>query len=328
MKRTITIIFLTLMLLVVKAQDAHFSQFYSNPLYLSPSFAGSSEGSRFILNYRDQWPSIPGNFVTYSFSADHYFRSLRSGMGLIFFSDQAGGGKLSTLNIGYLYSFKIPVSRTFYLQPGLSAYYYSRKVNYSKLNFADQFFGNQFVGSTSEILPSMKVQHADFAASCLGYTANSWVGITIDHLMKISSVLGTDSKYSSMRFSIVGGTKYTIKRRLRQKNYDIIYTAFNYHQQANIKQFEIGCYYLKKPLMFGLWYRGIPMGNEYSSSDALIYLIGVKTKNLTISYSYDMTIGALISKTGGSHEIALIYSPNNQNYFFRKRHHAIPCSEL
>lgn len=327
MKRYLVFLFM-LILFESKGQDAHFSQFYSNPLYLSPSFAGSSEGTRVILNYRDQWPSVPGNFVTYSFSADHYFSSLRSGMGLIFFSDQAGGGKLSTLNIGYLYSFKIPVSRTFYLQPGLSVYYYSRKINYSMLNFSDQFFGSQFVGSTSEILPSMKVQHSDFAVSCLGYATNSWGGITVDHLMKISTVISADTRYSSMRISVFGGTKYTIKKRLRSKNYDAIYAAFNYRQQANIKQLDIGCYYVKSQLMFGLWYRGMPTGNEFSSSDALIYLIGVKTKNLTISYSYDMTIGPLISKTGGSHEIAISYAISGQSMFLRKRYHQIPCPEL
>ena len=79
--------------------------------------------------------------------------------------------------------------------------------------------------------------------------------------------------------------------------------------------------------MFGLWYRGIPAGNQYSSTDALIYLIGFKNKNMTISYSYDMTIGQLISKTGGSHEIAISYSVSGLKYT-RKRYRQIPCPEL
>ena len=79
--------------------------------------------------------------------------------------------------------------------------------------------------------------------------------------------------------------------------------------------------------MFGIWYRGIPAGNQYASSDALIYLLGFKTKNITISYSYDMTIGQLISKTGGSHEIAISYSISGLNTS-RKRYHQIPCPEL
>jgi type IX secretion system PorP/SprF family membrane protein len=327
MKRYLLLFFI-LILFEAKGQDAHFSQFYSNPLYLSPSFAGSSEGTRVILNYRDQWPSIPGNFVTYSFSGDHYFKNLRSGMGLIFFADQAGGGKLKTINIGYLYSFKIPISRRFSLQPGLSAYYYNRKVDFSKLNFADQYFDGDIVGSSSENIPALNVQHADFAVSCLAYTANYWGGVTVDHLMKISSVLNQDSRYSSMRISVFGGTKYTIKRRTRQKDYDVLYATFSYRQQSKIKQLDIGCYYLKSPIMFGLWYRGIPFGNKYATSDALVYFLGVKTKSLTISYSYDMTIGPLISKTGGSHEIAAVYYINNVYRPVRRKYAQIPCPEL
>ncbi len=328
MKKYIIILFLLLILSQTKGQDAHFSQFYSNPLYLSPSYAGSNESTRFILNYRDQWPTVPGSFVTSSFSIDHYFKNLKSGMGFIFFADQAGGGKMSTINVGYLYSYKIPITKQFYLQPGLSAYYYSRQVDYSMLTFSDQFFGSQFVGSTSESLPTMKVQHADFAVSCLGYTANYWTGFTIDHLMKMSSVLSTDPRYSAMRISVFGGMKFNIKKRTRRKDYDVIYTAFNFRQQADIRQLDIGGYYFKKPFMIGVWYRGIPLGNKYASSDALIYLIGFKTKSFTISYSYDMTVGELISKTGGSHEIALVYSINPQNSFIRKRYHQVPCPDL
>ncbi len=326
MKRFIFIL-LTSLFFQAKGQDAHFSQFYSNPLYLSPSFAGSGENTRFVLNYRDQWPSVPGNFITYSLSADHYFRKLKSGMGLIFFSDKAGGGKLSTLNIGYLYSYKIAVTNKFYLQPGLSAYYYSSNIDYSMLNFSDQFFGSQFVGSTSELLIKQTVKHADFAVSCLGYTAKHWFGLTVDHLMKVSPVLNADSKYSSMRISLYGGTKYVIKKRYRSQNNDAIFAAFNFRQQANIRQLDLGFYYLRNPIMFGLWYRGIPAGNQYSSTDALIYLIGFKNKNMTISYSYDMTIGQLISKTGGSHEIAISYSVSGLKYT-RKRYRQIPCPEL
>jgi len=68
--------------------------------------------------------------------------------------------------------------------------------------------------------------------------------------------------------------------------------------------------------------------NECSTSDALIYIIELKTNNLTFSNSYDMTIGQLISKTGGSHEIAIIYSFYGESKYIRKRYHQIPCPEL
>ena len=42
------------------AQDPEFTQFYANPLYLNPAFAGSSHCPRMNLNYRNQWPALQG----------------------------------------------------------------------------------------------------------------------------------------------------------------------------------------------------------------------------------------------------------------------------
>ena len=50
----------------VKAQDPAFSQFYANPLYLNPAFAGSDICPRASLNFRDQWPGIGKTYVTYN----------------------------------------------------------------------------------------------------------------------------------------------------------------------------------------------------------------------------------------------------------------------
>ena len=42
------------------AQDPEFTQFYANPLYLNPAFAGTGRCPRIIMNYRNQWPAISG----------------------------------------------------------------------------------------------------------------------------------------------------------------------------------------------------------------------------------------------------------------------------
>ena len=46
------------------AQDPQFTQFYANPLYLNPAFAGTVRCPRAVLNYRNQWPALTGTFVT------------------------------------------------------------------------------------------------------------------------------------------------------------------------------------------------------------------------------------------------------------------------
>ena len=55
-----------------QAQDPAFSQFYANPLYLNPAFAGSNECPRANLNYRDQWPGIGRTYITTSASFDQH----------------------------------------------------------------------------------------------------------------------------------------------------------------------------------------------------------------------------------------------------------------
>lgn len=308
-------------------QDPHFSQFYANPVYLAPSFAGGSDGARFVVNFRDQWPKVKGNFLTYSFSADQQFDDFNSGLGIFAVSESAGSGKLVTTNVGLAYSYKLNINRNFIFRPGLAAYYYDRYIDYSIITFADEYFGDQYIGSTSEILPDNRVQHADFAISALAYVNQYWFGINVDHLMNISPELRSDFRYSNVRVSAFGGYKYVLPKRVRDKKNEYIHFAFQYYYQSQASQLNIGFYYNRNPLVLGLWYRGIPVGNEMYSADALIFLGGLKYNGYVFSYSYDMTLGKLISRTGGSHEISIIYTIK-QAAKGQKKYKSIPCPEF
>ena len=70
----------------VFAQDPEFTQFYANPLYLNPAFAGTGRCPRIIMNYRNQWPELGdgpnGGFVTYGISYDQHIEKLHGDMKL------------------------------------------------------------------------------------------------------------------------------------------------------------------------------------------------------------------------------------------------------
>ena len=104
-------------LMEAMAQDPQFSQFYSNPLYLAPSFAGAAGGSRICANVRDQWVALPSTFMTYSFSYDHYFSKFNSGFGLLAYKDAAGTGQLGTLSVGVQYSYNFKISENIMPDP-------------------------------------------------------------------------------------------------------------------------------------------------------------------------------------------------------------------
>lgn len=308
-------------------QDPTFSQFYSNPLYLSPSFAGATEEYRFAMNIRDQWPAIPGVYRTYSISFDKAMPSFNSGIGILATYDVAGSGNLSTTNIGLLYSYDFNINREWHIRPGVNFKFYYLGLDIGKLLWSSQMTGS---GSVPSIVPPPfdNVADVDFVTSALVYNERIWAGFTLDHLLAPNTSFYGDNTSVPVKFNLYGGAQILKKTRLRQKIQEVMSVAMNFQRQGKYYQTDLGLYYYKDPLVFGLWYRGIPLVTS-QAGDAIIGLVGIKTSQLQIGYSYDFTISNLISSTGGAHEISLVYKFNNLSIGqARKRIRAIPCPEF
>ena len=328
MKRIIYLFILSFIILNDSfGQDPTFSQFYANALYLSPSFAGATEEYRFALNYRNQWPAVPGVFTTYSISFDKAMPNFNSGIGVLAVYDVAGSGNLSTTNIGLLYSYDFNINKEWHVRPGVNFKFYYLGLDIGKLRFNSQITNS---GTSPSVTPPPfdNVADIDFATSALLYNESIWAGITIDHLLTPkTSFYGNDDKVP-VKLNFYGGMQIIKKTRLRQKLQEVLSVAMNFQKQGNFYQSDIGLYYYKDPLIFGLWYRGIPLITS-QAGDAIIGLIGIKTSQVHIGYSYDFTISNLISSTSGAHEISLIYEFNNLSIGQqRKRYRAIPCPEF
>ena len=308
-------------------QDPTFSQFYANSLYLSPSFTGATEEYRFAVNYRNQWPAVPGVFQTYSVSFDKAMPSFNSGIGVLATYDVAGSGNLSTTNIGLLYSYDFNINKEWHIRPGVNFKFYYLGLDIAKLIFNSQITGS---GTTPSITPPPfdNVADVDFATSALVYNDRIWGGITLDHLLVPKTSFYGEDAFVPIKLNLYGGVQILKQTRLRQKMQEVLSVAFNFQKQAKYYQSDIGLYYYKDPLIFGLWYRGIPLMTS-QAGDAIIGLIGIKTSTVHIGYSYDFTISNLISSTGGAHELSLIYEFNNLSVGQRnKRIRAIPCPEF
>jgi type IX secretion system PorP/SprF family membrane protein len=308
-------------------QDPTFSQFYANALYLSPSFAGATSEYRFGINYRNQWPAVPGVFHTYSISFDKAIPSFNSGIGILATYDVAGSGNLSTTNIGLLYSYDFNINKDWHIRPGVNFKFYYLGLDINKLIFNSQITGS---GTSPSVTPPPfeNVADVDFATSALVYNATTWAGFSLDHLLKPkTSFYGNDATVP-IKFNFYGGTQILKQTRLKQKMQDVLSVAINFQKQGKFYQSDLGLYYYKDPLIFGIWYRGIPLVTS-QAGDAIIGLIGIKTSQLHIGYSYDFTISNLIGSTGGAHEISLVYEFNNLSMGqLKKRFRAIPCPEF
>ncbi len=344
LKRLVYIsVFLGFILLANRSisQGIQFSQFYSSPMILGPSFTGMTDGSRMGFNYRDQWPKIPGTFVTYALSYDQYFDKMKSGLGLLMIRDQAGTGNLSLTDVGVNYSYVVLLNKAsgLTLRPGVQFKFSQRGIDFEKLIFGDQLSADGTVApNTIEVPPLSKTGYVDMSSSLLIYSPFYWGGLTIDHMfMPNQSLTGSISKVP-IKLALYGGFKIPLsssnRRRLYEKESESITIATHYRFQDGYDQLDLGAYWSHSPFVIGLWFRGMPVIKKPSDGsgvseklDAVIVLVGYRIFNLSFGYSYDFTVSKLISSTGGSHELSLVYEfePNVRK---KQKHAIISCPKF
>jgi type IX secretion system PorP/SprF family membrane protein len=317
---------------VAFSQDAQFSQFYSNPLYLAPSFAGLTGETRISSNYRLQWPSMPGAYQTYTVSVDHAINAFNSGIGFNILKDKAGSGNLSSLVIGIHYAYNLKLNDYWHVVPGLYFNYLERSVDFSKLTWHDQISPMGTTYSTGEALPIDKVHDLDFGTSVLAYSDKFWVGISLDHFLRPNQsfyILENNAKkvgYIPFKYSVFGGTKILNKGRLYRPYDTSLQLAFLFKKQDKYKQLDLGLYWYRSPFVIGFWYRGLPILKPFPNQDAFIILVGYKLDFISIGYSYDFTISPLIVRSGGTHELSLSYAfKTKQN---KRKPRIVPCPDF
>ena len=324
--RLLSVIFLlSVTVHFVSAQDATFSQFYFNQLYVNPAFTGINPGLRAGVNYRALWPNIPSKFPTYSVAIDAQDLALSSGIGLHAWSDTEGEGYLRTQCISGLYSYRMILSpKNWVFQAGFQTSIINKKIDWSQLVFSDQLhplFG--ITGPSANPTPyQQSTTFADFTAGALikgnqrsrikNIIATYTFGAAIHHLVQPDeSILGSASRLPK---NIVIHAGAVIPVRYEVKKYKILLVPnLMWEHQSTMSEFIASFNVMMKPLFAGLSYRNqTPLIADLKRADAIIInfgLAGDKNKEsivYKIGYSYDLTISDLRSNTAGTHEIALI----------------------
>ena len=287
------------------AQDPELTQFYASPVYTNPAFAGTGNcGGRIVLNYRNQWPSLPGTFRTFVGSYDQHFDAIGGGVGLMAMQDVAGDGLLKTTAFSGIYSYQINVTRKFTMRAAIQATYQQRSVDFSRLRFADQIVARRgFVEPTNEVLPSQSVSYPNFAAGLIGYTKNFYAGIAVHNLNEPNqSFFGNSDAGTTVprRFTLHSGMVIPLEPSKRGGEPDLaISPNILVMMQEKFLQVNFGFYVNKGPLVAGLWFR-----QTSPNSDAMLVLLGFRHNNFKFGYSYDVTVSSARAAAPGSHEIS------------------------
>jgi len=290
------------------AQDAAFSQFYANPLYLNPALSGATECGRLNLNYRNQWPALGNAYVTFGASYDQNLPSINSGFGVAVMSDRQGDGALTRTNASLFYAYKLKVSDPIVVSFGVEGSFYQEHLEWNKLIFASQIdptTGN--IDPNSQETPPSKtsVTTPDFSAGAVMNYYDQWfAGVAVSHLTQPNlSFYDNSTTNLPMKFTVHGGVNVNLTKGMlgnfSQDDY-LLQVNLLYLQQEKFNQLNAGLYINKYPFVLGGWFR-----HNFSNPDAAIVLVGITWNNIRFGYSYDFTVSNIGGSSGGAHEVSL-----------------------
>ena len=280
------------------SQDPQFTQFYANPLYLNPAFAGSHGCPRFALNYRNEWPSLTGNYVTYSMSYDQHFDNISGGIGIIATHDQQGTGIIYTSSLGLIYSYHLKVNRKFNMLFGVKAAMTNKYLDWDKLTFGDMIDPRRgFIYQTGDVPRGGSRYFFDASAGIVGFSKHFFFGVAAHHLNMPNESMIIGTSRLPMRFTGHAGAEIVLGGNSQYKNKTSIMPNIIYQYQNGFQELALGTYVKYGVFTAGAWYR---------NRDAFILSIGINTGKFKIGYSYDVTVSKLNNGvSGGSHEVSL-----------------------
>jgi type IX secretion system PorP/SprF family membrane protein len=307
MRHWIFILLFVLFSGTLTAQDSGFSQFFANPLYLNPAFAGTTELPRMALNYRNQWPQKGATYTTYSLSYDQLLKNSNAGLGFQAMRDQELNNVINSNTASVIYSHHIKLGYESFITLGLQGGFTLKQFNLSNLVFPSGI--DQLSGEISEYLlagySNEKKMFPNFAIGAVGQHGEYFWGASAHHITRPDeSVIEGDQKGRiPVKATVHAGA------RLHRLHHGLLSRIFTlspnilYQQQGSFKQLNLGIYMIEKSFLFGGWYRN----NIDVRPDAIIALAGFAHEKFQVGYSFDLTLSKLSNYSYGSHEISLTF---------------------
>jgi type IX secretion system PorP/SprF family membrane protein len=308
------------------AQDLHFSQFYNSPLSTNPANTGFIPDAdyRIGVNYRNQWSSIISTpYKTMSAWGDvqlfkDKFENGWLGLGGLLLSDVAGSGGLKSNKFYGSLAYHQMVGLSSLISAGFNLGYVSKRIDPTNLKFPDQFNGKFFDASISPGVQftNYNIDYFDLQVG-MNYAyfpdEDTYInaGYSIHHVNKARETFFGDNtsngKIPVRHIGFLNGI-FKVHPRVILKPNIYFTTQTNAIEitggaTANYNLSEFG----ESQLLFGLYHR---------YQDAVIPVLGVETKNIALTFTYDVTVSNLakFNNSRGGAEVSIVkkgFYPSN-----------------
>ena len=276
---------------VARAQwDVQFSDYTALKSFYNPAASGTDGMMNVNAVYSMQQAGYDDNPATLYVGADLpvYFLSPRHGVGLSFFNDNAF--IFSTTKIGLQYAYNVKLSKKGRLAIGFQGGLLTETVNGSGVEKED---------NSDPAFPSseMKGNKVDLATGLYYYHPKMWLGVSAQHLLAPTLVLGERNEVEVPRmFYLMGGCNIKIKNSLIR-----IQPSFLVQSDLDSWREDVQC-----KVAFEKDEKKFYGGVGYSPETSVTFLLGGVFHGISLGYSYQLYTSG-IGLINGSHEVVLGY---------------------
>jgi len=296
--------------LVKGQQDAQFSQYMFNGIYINPAYAGYKEQLNIHAFYRNQWTGITGGPKTMSLAVDAIANDGNVGLALQISSDRLGAQRNESVFGNYAYRIRMNNEGSARLAFGIGVGAIQLGIDGARLNPNDPEV-YQPIGVQSTILPDARVGV---------YFSNErfYAGLSADNL--ISQYIDID-RYAFIpkpkpHYYLTAGVLLALNEGVLLKPSVLLKDDRGGPTSLDLNAFVI----LANRFWVGGSYRtGVKLYNkdylqknlsQLNSAVAAVQFL--PTENFRIGYAYDFSIGPLQGYSAGTHEISISYLFNRK----------------
>jgi len=175
MKKLISILSILMVFEGFSQQDAGFSMYFFNPVYINPGYAGSREAISGTLVHRSQWAAMNDAPTTQTFCLHSAIPNSKIGLGFQLYNDNSGPMRNTGLNLTYAYH--LPIGKKSKISFGVTGLLSNLKVDWDRINVQDK---NDLAFTQTRNTNWVP----DAAVGAYYYQDKFYAGISINHLME------------------------------------------------------------------------------------------------------------------------------------------------
>lgn len=321
MKRVyIFLVVVALSVVSLNAQDIHFSQFYMAPLTQNPAMAGAMNTSEVYFNYKNQWNNVTSPYKTFALSAMTRLGKPKKdkahwAIGLNFFSDQSGDGKLTTTSGDFTLALQIPLNKYNKLGLGLQTGFGQVRINFSEFQWGSQYSGGVYDPNqaTGEASATNQFGYLDFSSGIVwSYNKTSGaiktssnqfnkgsIGFSVFHINQPLYSFVNSGDRLNLKYVFHGNYLYSFEDTKFAIN-----PGFMYYRQGPAQQLLLGTLVryniLPESKYTGAFNGGgIYLGGFIRAKDAVVLATMFEFSNITLGFSYDINTSPLRTASNG-----------------------------